>query len=142
LGLFLLGQISIWYVINVILIIIILWMIFYPMYLNWRGKRVAKIVDNAEFKEGMRKAQVIDVREAANFEAGHILGARNMPLSQFKLYENSLRKDTPIYIYETGRSMAVRAALQLHKKGYRDLVILKNGYDKWDGKTKKKKYQD
>lgn len=133
---------SLIWTINIILIIIILWMIFYPMYLQFRGKRVAKIVDNEEFKEGMRKAQIIDIRESNSFEAGHILGARNMPISQFKLYENSLRKDLPVYIYENGRSLAIRAALQLHKKGYRDLVILKNGYDKWDGKTKKKKYLD
>ena len=139
---FFLGKIGTLWIINIILLAILLWMVCYPVYLNFRAKRVAKVVDNAEFKEGMRKAQVIDVREADSFEAGHILGARNMPISQFKIYENSLRKDTPVYIYESGRSLAVKAALMLRKKGYTKLVILKNGYDKWDGKTKKKKYQD
>lgn len=43
-----------------------------------------KTLTEAEFIKGYRKAQLIDVREPNEFEGGHILGARNIPLSQLK----------------------------------------------------------
>ena len=60
-----------------------------------------------------------------------------MPYSQFKIYKSSLRKDMPVYLYETGRTIATRAAVQLYKDGFRDLYILKSGYDRWDGKRRR-----
>ena len=74
---------SILWVINGILLVIVLAMVFNELYLKIMVKRSAKMLTE-EFKETMRKAQVIDVREKDTFDAGHILGARSMPYSMLK----------------------------------------------------------
>ena len=63
-----------------------------------------------------------------------------MPYCQFIINKSCLGKDMPVYLYETGRTIATRAVVQLYKDGFRDLYILKSGYDRWDGKKKKSKY--
>ena len=60
-------------------------------------RRAAKIVDNAEFEALIRKGQLIDVRDAAEFHRKHILGARNIPSSQLKSSLAALRKDKPVF---------------------------------------------
>ena len=82
-------------------------------------------------------AQVIDVREEDSFKAGHILGARNIPFSQFKMYIGGIRKDMPVYLYEQGKALALRCAIMLKKEGFDKIFVLKGGYNKWDGKKKK-----
>ena len=42
-------------------------------------------LNEEEFRAGYRKAQLIDVREPNEFDDGHILGARNIPLTQIKM---------------------------------------------------------
>ncbi|MFT8393497.1 MAG: rhodanese-like domain-containing protein, partial [Liquorilactobacillus ghanensis] len=34
---------------------------------------------------------------------------------------------------------STRAAVQLNKLGYQNIYILKDGFERWDGKTKKAK---
>ncbi|MGX7244896.1 rhodanese-like domain-containing protein [Enterococcus quebecensis] len=124
--------------INIILLTILLAMGANELYLRIMTKRSAKMITEEEFKEGMRKAQIIDVREKDSFDAGHILGARNMPYTTIKTTLNSIRKDQPVYLYDQKKSLSIRTANQLRKNGFKDLYILKGGYDGWTGKTKKK----
>lgn len=133
------GAINVLYVLDIILIIILAWILGVQLYTWLLGKKVAKIVEKDEFKAGMKKAQLIDLREPDSFKASHILGARNMPFSQFKLYQGSLRKDMPVYLYDQGKSISIRAATKLHKAGFKEIVILNGGFAKWDGKIKKAK---
>ncbi|WP_370866673.1 rhodanese-like domain-containing protein [Secundilactobacillus kimchicus] len=113
------------------------------IYAGWRlvtlvrRNQAATLIDEQTFTEGMRKAQVVDVREKKDFNAGHILGARNIPYSTLRAYYKGLRKDVPIYLYDQGKEMSTRAAIFLHKQGYNNISILKTGYNRWDGKTKK-----
>ncbi|EGO8791769.1 rhodanese-like domain-containing protein [Enterococcus faecalis] len=129
---------SILWVINGILLVIVLAMVFNELYLKIMVKRSAKMLTEEEFKETMRKAQVIDVREKDTFDAGHILGARSMPYSMLKTTIGSLRKDQPIYLYDQKKALSIRAANLLRKNGYTDIYILKGGYDGWTGKVKKR----
>lgn|SRR5699024_1206895 len=105
-----------------------------------RRNRVAKLIDADTFEAGIRTAQVVDLREKKDFDAGHILGARNFPYSTFKAYHNQLRKDLPVYLYDQGKTISTRAAIMLGKDGFQQIFILKNGYVRWEGKTKKTKY--
>ena len=90
----------------------------------FRIRKAAKFVDNATFEELIRKGQLIDLREPAEFHAKHILGARNIPSTQLKLSLAALRKDKPILLYENSRSSRVtNAALYLKKQGYTVLMI-------------------
>ncbi|WP_279259738.1 rhodanese-like domain-containing protein [Enterococcus faecalis] len=129
---------SILWVINGILLVIVLAMVFNELYLKIMVKCSAKMLTEEEFKETMRKAQVIDVREKDTFDAGHILGARSMPYSMLKTTIGSLRKDQPVYLYDQKKALSIRAANLLRKNGYTDIYILKGGYDGWTGKVKKR----
>lgn len=100
----------------------------------------AKVIPADEFKSMIQKGQLIDVRDKDSFNAGHIMGARNLPYETWKMHEDVLRKDQPILLYDHKKSLSVRAANRLRKKGYTNIYILKGGYDNWEGKTKKKKY--
>ncbi|KAF1296789.1 sulfurtransferase [Enterococcus sp. JM4C] len=126
------------WVVNIVLILIILAIAGYELYIRFMGKRSATTLTEEEFREGMRKAQVIDVREKDTFDAGHILGARNIPYTVLKQSYGSIRKDQPVYIYDQKKSMSIRAAAKLRKQGYKDIYLLKGGYDGWTGKIKKK----
>ncbi|MGM0844281.1 MAG: rhodanese-like domain-containing protein [Bacillota bacterium] len=102
-------------------------------------KRTVNTLTEEEFRSGYRKAQLIDVRESNEFENGHILGARNIPLSQLKQRKQEIRNDQPVYLYCQSGMRSGRAAQMLRRKGYRDLHQLKGGFKKWNGKVKRKK---
>ncbi|MBU8879357.1 rhodanese-like domain-containing protein [Bacillus sp. FJAT-29790] len=101
-------------------------------------RRIVKTLTEEQFREGYRKAQLIDVREPNEFDAGHILGARNIPMSQMKMRMKELRPDKPVYLYCQSAMRSGRAAQLLHRKGYKDLSHLQGGFKKWGGKIKAK----
>lgn len=100
-------------------------------------QRYLKTLTEDEFRNGYRKAQLIDVREPNEFKNGHILGARNIPMSQMRMRLTEIRKDKPVYLYDQNGARSVRTASMLKKKGYQDLNQLKGGFKKWSGKVKK-----
>ncbi|HET7579748.1 MAG TPA: rhodanese-like domain-containing protein [Bacillales bacterium] len=100
-------------------------------------RRYLKTLTEEEFRNGYRKAQLIDVREPNEFKNGHILGARNIPMSQLKMRLTEIRKDKPVYLYDQNGVRSARTAAVLKKKGYQDLNQLKGGFKKWNGKIKK-----
>ena len=108
----------------------------------YRRKHYATVLDEDAFREGMRKAQVIDLRQKDAFDKGHILGARSLPYIYLKQQYGELRPDLPVYLYDDGMQLSTQAVTFLAKKGYHKLYILKGGYAEWHGKTKKAKYAD
>ncbi|HLS08054.1 rhodanese-like domain-containing protein [Lentibacillus sp.] len=121
-----------------ILIIVAVALLTVGVFRYFRQKSFLKTLTEDQFREGYRKAQLIDVREPNEFDKGHILGARNIPLTQMKQRLVELRKDKPVYLYCQGSSRSARAAQLLHKKGYEDISQLKGGFKKWTGKIKSK----
>ncbi|RFU69777.1 rhodanese-like domain-containing protein [Peribacillus saganii] len=120
------------------LLIILAAVIVYGVY-NWlRQRRIVKTLSQEEFIAGYRKAQLIDVREPNEFNAGHILGARNIPLSQIKTRIKEVRPDKPVYLYCQSGMRSGQAAQMLSRKGYKDLSQLKGGFKQWTGKIKAK----
>lgn len=101
-------------------------------------RKIVKTLTEEEFRAGYRKAQLIDVREPNEFNAGHILGARNIPLSQLKMRMKEIRPDKPVYLYCQSGIRSGRAAQTLYRKGYKDLSHLQGGFKKWSGKVKAK----
>lgn len=100
--------------------------------------RYLKKLSQEEFIQGYRKAQLIDVREEKEYNGGHILGARNIPLTQLKMRYREIRKDKPVYLYCAGSVRSRQAARFLKRKGYTQLYYLDGGFRKWTGKIKKK----
>ena len=122
---------------------VLLWVYYWPTeftYLYYFGcvNHLLKWLVAEEFGKDLRHGQLIDVREKDEFKAAHILGARNIPYSQFKERYMELRKDQPIYLYEEGVSIAGRCAYRLKKNGYTNIYILKHGFEAWNGKVKKR----
>ncbi|UWF55696.1 rhodanese-like domain-containing protein [Staphylococcus hyicus] len=118
----------------IVLVAVIAWMLL-NFFLN---KKAVKELNQDEFQQGLRKAQVIDLREKADYDYGHINGARNIPMTMFRQRYQGLRKDQPIYLIDANGIASYRAARSLKKKGYKDIYMLKGGYKKWTGKIKSK----
>lgn len=110
----------------------------YVLVNSFRLKKAVTNLTQDEFIQGYRKAQLIDVRETKEFDAGHILGARNIPSTQLRTRFKEVRPDLPVYLYcqNTGRS--ARAALFLKKKGYNQIYQLQGGFKTWTGKVRTK----
>ncbi|MDN5372826.1 MAG: hypothetical protein PWR19_1872 [Carnobacterium sp.] len=129
-------EVNIGQIINAVLWIIIIVWAGYEIYSYFKRKNASVELTEEEFKKEMRKVQLIDVREKKDFDAGHILGARNIPFSTFKTRSVEIRKDQPIYLYDHNKALSLRAALRLRKEGHTDIYHLKGGYRDWTGKTK------
>ncbi|WP_413063261.1 rhodanese-like domain-containing protein [Siminovitchia sp. 179-K 8D1 HS] len=108
----------------------------FSLYNYFQQKKILKTLTEEEFRAGYRKAQLIDVREQKEFEGGHILGARNIPMSQLKMRMKEIRPDKPVYLYCQSGMRSGRAAQMLYRKGYRQLYHLQGGFKKWTGKVK------
>lgn len=121
-----------------ILIFVLVILIAVTVFRFFKQRTYLKTLTEDQFRDGYRKAQLIDVREPQEFEKGHILGARNIPVTQLKQRLVELRKDKPVYLYCQSGSRSGRAAQLLHKKGYEDINQLQGGFKKWTGKVKKK----
>lgn len=118
-------------ILSILLIVFIASRFYTPKYL--------KTLNQDDFIKGYRKAQLIDVRETREFDGGHILGARNIPMSQLRQRQNEIRKDQPVYLYCQSGARSRQAAKVLKKKrGVENLSHLKGGFRKWTGKVKKK----
>ncbi|WP_404453386.1 rhodanese-like domain-containing protein [Oceanobacillus kapialis] len=120
------------------LVIAIVALLVVGVFRYFRQSNYLKVLTEQQFREGYRKAQLIDVREPQEFEKGHILGARNIPLTQMKQRLVEIRPDKPVYLYCQSGSRSARAAQLLNKKGYSDISQLKGGFKKWTGKIKTK----
>jgi len=74
---------------------------------------------------------VLDVRPAAEFEAGHIPGARSIPVAELRRLR-SLSKDIEIVAYCRGHYCvyADDAVRQLRRRGFK-AVRLEDGYPEW-----------
>src|SRR5215472_3059177 len=65
-------------------------------------------------------AIVVDVREPNEFAAGHVLGAKNLPLGRVAASgaELAKRKERPVIVYCDGGDRAGKAATELRKHGF------------------------
>ncbi|XUX07678.1 rhodanese-like domain-containing protein [Sporosarcina sp. UB5] len=123
-----------YYVLGAVVLILILYFVIMML----RLRKAVTNLTQEQFIEGYRKAQLIDVREPKEFEAGHILGARNIPYSQFRQRYKEIRPDKPVYLYDQNTGKSSRAALFLKKKEYTQLYQLQGGFRTWTGKVKSK----
>ena len=78
-------------------------------------------------------AVVVDVREPNEYGAGHILGARNLPLSRIAdgAAELAKRKAKPIILYCDSGNRSAKAVGLLKKQGFERVVNLAGGIAGW-----------
>ena len=74
---------------------------------------------------------VLDVREVEEFEALHLEGARNFPLSQLADTYEQLDKTQPYYVICKSGIRSVRACQFLAEQGY-EVVNVQGGMDAFE----------
>jgi NADPH-dependent 2,4-dienoyl-CoA reductase/sulfur reductase-like enzyme/rhodanese-related sulfurtransferase len=72
--------------------------------------KVRELVENNEF--------IVDVREKHEFEAGHLLNAVNIPLSEFRNRIGEIPKDRPVYLHCRSSQRSYNALMALNNLGY------------------------
>ena len=78
-------------------------------------------------------ALVLDVREPEHYAAGHILGAKNLPLAQLeqRAGEFDKYKSKPVIVICDTGSVAARAVALLKGRGFSNVVNLAGGFRAW-----------
>ena len=87
------------------------------------------IINKDDFKNNMRKGQLIDIRKKEEYEQKKIKGARNFKSSQISGKYSKLRKDQSVYIYCNNGKKSHRTAKKMTKNGFKNIYILKNGFN-------------
>lgn len=99
-----------------------------------RGARAGTLSANAAVQLINReKAVVLDVREPAEYAAGHVVGAKNLPLGQLEqqLPELVKNKATPLVLVCGTGAFANRGLAVAKKLGYAQAQSLSGGLTAW-----------
>lgn len=78
-------------------------------------------------------ALVVDVREPGEYGAGHILGARNVPLARLAggATELGKKKDRPVIVYCESGDRSAKALAALKAQGFQRAFNLAGGINGW-----------
>ena len=77
-------------------------------------------------------ALVVDVRDPGDFGAGHVLGARNVPLKELESSgELAKRKEKPVIVYDADGQRSAQAVAALRKLGFEKVFNLTGGLSGW-----------
>ena len=79
-------------------------------------------------------AYIIDVREAMEFENGHIKGAINIPLSELREKANEIPKDKPVYLHCRTGQRSYNAVLALQNLAYDNVINITSILTKYNFK--------
>lgn len=71
---------------------------------------------------------IVDVREADEYEVGHIKGAKNIPLSEIRDRLNEIPKDRPVYLHCRSAQRSYNAALALGHLGFDNVYNVSGGF--------------
>jgi rhodanese-related sulfurtransferase len=99
--------------------------------LTQRGKRAT--AQEVTLLINRDKAAILDVRDAAEFAAGHLPNARNIPLADLdqRIGElDKLKSKSVVVVCQSG-ARASSAAGKLAKAGFTDVVNLDGGVAAW-----------
>jgi len=85
-----------------------------------------------EFRQNMRKGQLLDLRKELEYASKKINGSRNFPKRTIFAQLNKIRKDQAVFIYDNTSSSLLRSVgKKLIKKGYHPIYLLKGGLESW-----------
>lgn len=81
------------------------------------------------------QAAVVDVSPAADFNKGHIINARNLPMSRIVGTDAEIRKliDRKVLVVCKSGQNSAQAAATLKKLGIKEVAVLKGGMVRWIG---------
>lgn len=94
-------------------------------YLPVESARARQLIDNDT------TMQIIDVREPDEFAAGHIEGAKLVPVGQLAARIGEIDRAKPVFVYCLSGVRSKQAAWVLAQNGYSKVYNLRHGLDKW-----------
>ena len=83
-----------------------------------------------ELQEDTREKQIIDIRDAADFEKETYPGAVNIYWEELTAHMDEIRKDCPVYLRCYTGQKSEEIAEELTEQGY-EIYSIKNGYRAW-----------
>ncbi|MEW5929305.1 MAG: rhodanese-like domain-containing protein [Gemmatimonadota bacterium] len=91
-------------------------------------------ITGAELAERLRDGSlaVLDVRGAAEWEAGHLPGVENIPVGYLLDRADEIPRDRPLVVHCQGGARSAIAASVLQANGFRDVVNLAGGFGEWE----------
>jgi rhodanese-related sulfurtransferase len=99
--------------------------------LQRRGAKVSSLQATQLINQG--KTLIVDVREPAQFAAGHLREARNIPLKELPNRTSELEKfkSRPVIVVCQSGTTSAKAVAQLRKAGFAEAVSLNGGIAAW-----------
>ncbi|MFJ7951039.1 FAD-dependent oxidoreductase [Lysinibacillus sp. NPDC096418] len=73
-------------------------------------------------------AYILDVREKNEFEAGHLINAVNIPLSELRERMDEIPKDVPIYVHCRSGQRSYNAVMALQNNGYSNVYNVSGSF--------------
>ena len=74
------------------------------------------------------KACIVDVREKTEYEAGHIIGSVNIPLSELRNRMDEIPKDRPVYLHCRSSQRSYNAIMALQGQGFENLYNISGSF--------------
>ncbi|MBO5637797.1 MAG: FAD-dependent oxidoreductase [Acidaminococcaceae bacterium] len=74
------------------------------------------------------KACIIDVREPGEYNAGHLVNAVNIPLSQLRQRMDEIPKDRPVYLHCRSSQRSYNAVMALQHCGFSNVYNIAGSY--------------
>lgn len=98
-----------------------------------KGGPEISVKDAAALIKNEPRLVIVDVRERADYEQGHIANAISVPSAEFKARLDSLKlpKYEALILYSTDDTQARDATKHLYENGYQGALTLKGGFDAW-----------
>jgi hydroxyacylglutathione hydrolase len=81
--------------------------------------------------EDRNNVQVLDVRRASEWQAGHVEHARHKPLDSLASALTDLDKSKPVAVYCKGGYRSAIAASLLQRAGFEQVMNVTGGFDAW-----------
>ena len=74
------------------------------------------------------QAFIVDVREKGEYEAGHLKGSVNIPLSELRERTDEIPKDRPVYLHCRSSQRSYNALMALQGRGYENVVNISGSF--------------
>lgn len=113
--------------------ILVLFMVYVFSMQGLKGGPEISAQETANLLKGEPRPVLIDLRDAAQYEQGHIPGALSVQAAQFKekLADLNLPKVDPIVLYSDDDAKSREATKHLYESGYQGGLTLKGGLAAW-----------
>ena len=93
------------------------------------NKAIIHIVNEEDFKNNMRKGQLVDIRKKEEFENTKIKGARNFTKKSVLSKYSKIRKDQAVFIYCNNGKQSLSLAKKMSKESYKAIYVLDGGIE-------------